>query len=64
MISLIQSDYSSFGSDICPDGVGFAMQNRGQAFSLDPAHRNRLEPGEAPVPHDHSRLPHPAAARP
>ena len=48
MISLIQSVYSSFGSDICPDGVGFAMQNRGQAFSLDPAHRNRLEPGKRP----------------
>jgi gamma-glutamyltranspeptidase/glutathione hydrolase len=48
MISLIQSVYSSFGSDICPDGVGFPMQNRGQAFSLDPAHRNRLEPGKRP----------------
>ena len=48
MISLIQSVYSSFGSDICPDGVGFAMQNRGQAFSLDPAHRNRLEPEKRP----------------
>jgi gamma-glutamyltranspeptidase/glutathione hydrolase len=48
MISLIQSVYSSFGSTICPDGVGFAMQNRGQAFSLDPAHRNRLEPKKRP----------------
>ena len=48
MISLIQSIYSSFGSDICPDGVGFPMQNRGQAFSLDPEHRNRLEPGKRP----------------
>ena len=48
MISLIQSVYSDFGSAICPDGVGFAMQNRGQAFSLDPQHANRLEPHKRP----------------
>ena len=48
MISLIQSIYSLFGSSICPHGVGFAMQNRGRAFSLDPRHRNKLEPHKRP----------------
>ena len=48
MISLIQSTYNSFGSSICPDHVGFAIQNRGQAFALDPKHRNKLEPHKRP----------------
>jgi gamma-glutamyltranspeptidase/glutathione hydrolase len=48
MVSLIQSLYAGYGSAICPDDVGFSIQNRGQAFSLDPAHRNSLQPHKRP----------------
>lgn len=48
MISLIQSIYESFGSGICPDGLGFALHNRGQSFALDSQHPNRLEPHKRP----------------
>lgn len=48
MISLIQSLYDGYGSGICPDGVGFSIQSRGRAFSLDPNHRNRVEPFKRP----------------
>jgi gamma-glutamyltranspeptidase/glutathione hydrolase len=46
--SLIQSNYYHFGAKIVPGDVGFAMQNRGALFALDPEHHNRLEPGKRP----------------
>ncbi|MCH2488013.1 MAG: gamma-glutamyltransferase, partial [Erythrobacter sp.] len=48
MVSLIQSNYRGMGGGLVPDGLGFMFQDRGELYSLDPAHPNAYEPGKRP----------------
>lgn len=48
MISLIQSNYRGMGSGMTPWGLGFVLQDRGEAFNLEPGYPNTFEPGKRP----------------
>lgn len=48
MVSLIQSLYLGFGSGVCPEGLGFVLQNRGALFTLKEGEFNTYAPGKRP----------------
>jgi len=48
LVSLIQSNYTGFGSGYVVPKVGIGIQDRGALFTLDPELPNALEPGKRP----------------
>jgi gamma-glutamyltranspeptidase / glutathione hydrolase len=48
MVSLIQSNYRGMGSGVCPQGLGFGMQDRGELFNLTEGQANTYAPGKRP----------------
>lgn len=48
MVSLIQSNFRGMGSGLCPPGLGFGFQDRGELFDMTPGRPNSYAPGKRP----------------
>ncbi|HEY2849702.1 MAG TPA: gamma-glutamyltransferase [Gemmatimonadaceae bacterium] len=49
IVSLIQSNYSEFGSGLVPAHMGFVLHNRGGLFTLERNQPNTIEPRKRPL---------------
>jgi gamma-glutamyltranspeptidase / glutathione hydrolase len=49
LVSLIQSNWMGFGSGVTVPDWGINLHNRGNLFSLDPAHPNAIGPRKRPL---------------
>ena len=48
MVSMIQSNFTGFGSGVVVPGTGISLQNRAQGFTLEKGHPNEVNGGKRP----------------
>jgi len=48
MVSMIQSNFTGFGSGVVVPGTGISLQNRARGFTLEKNHPNQVDGGKRP----------------